>query len=176
VLVRKLKGVHGIVIVSAFVTISTPITAVLGLVVHAVSPAGPGNPGLLEHPGTAGSDATMLLCAVVVGIVGWGGQVCKTRGLQLEGAGAAAMMRNLDLPFSFLWQVLFLSDSEPINALTVFGAIVILSSSVAMGVRKYLTAEKTVDMAAAEDPAGGASGEDSDEDSAELLQVSAVQV
>ena len=69
-----------------------------------------------------------------IGILGFAGQVFKTQGLKWEKAGIGSMMRNLDIVFAFIFGDLLLG--EEIHSLSVFGACVVLISSICIGVLK----------------------------------------
>lgn len=62
-----------------------------------------------------------------MGVVAFIGQVCLTRGFQLESAGMAAVMRYLDVVCVFLWDSLFLR--EQISLWSVVGAVIICVST-----------------------------------------------
>jgi drug/metabolite transporter (DMT)-like permease len=53
-----------------------------------------------------------------------------TRGFQLEKAGPASLIRNLDVVFAFLFQVGLLGD--PATPLSLMGAVLILMTTAIM--------------------------------------------
>ncbi|KAJ1729653.1 hypothetical protein LPJ61_003416 [Coemansia biformis] len=73
--------------------------------------------------------------AGAVGVAAFAGQVLLNRGLQLAPAGPATLMRNLDVVFAFVLGVA-LFDEIP-DALSVAGAGIIVSSTVAMGIYRW---------------------------------------
>jgi len=82
-------------------------------------------------PSSFGSWVTLLF----VGITSFIGQILFNAGVQMEKAGPASMIRNLDVAFSFFWQ-LIVQGIAP-SPWSVLGAVVISASVVAMGVRKW---------------------------------------
>ena len=55
------------------------------------------------------------------------GQLGRTRALALVKTGPAVLMRFLDIPFAFLWQVLLLKQPAPLTS--VAGAVMIVFSA-----------------------------------------------
>ena len=72
---------------------------------------------------------------LLVGIFSFIGQVLFNAGVQREKAGPASMIRNLDVAFSFLWQITI--EGIPPDVWSVFGALIISASVVAMGIKKW---------------------------------------
>ena len=70
-----------------------------------------------------------------VGVTSFIGQIAFNAGVQLEKAGPASMIRNLDVAFSFFWQMIVQGISP--SPWSVLGALIISASVVAMGVRKW---------------------------------------
>ncbi len=70
-----------------------------------------------------------------VGLFSFTGQILFNAGVQREKAGPASMIRNLDVAFSFFWQVVALGIAP--NIWSVLGAIVISGCVLAMGIRKW---------------------------------------
>ena len=62
-------------------------------------------------------------------LAGWAGQFLRTKGLALEKAAPAMLMRFLDIPFAFAWQAGLLRQRPALTA--VCGALVICSCAVA---------------------------------------------
>ncbi len=71
-----------------------------------------------QHP-----SASMWGWMCFVGLMGFVGQATMSRGGQLEKAGPAAMMRNLDVVFAFVLQISFLAETP--SGGSVAGAILI---------------------------------------------------
>jgi drug/metabolite transporter (DMT)-like permease len=91
---------------------------------------------------------------IMVGLCSFVGQILFNAGVQKEKAGPASMIRNLDVVFSFLWQITI--EGILPNAWSVLGAIVISGSVVAMGVRKWRLQEQQPPAAAAAAATGAA--------------------
>ncbi|KAH9119317.1 hypothetical protein LEN26_000682 [Aphanomyces euteiches] len=68
------------------------------------------------------------------GFLGFVGQLFMTKGFQLENIGIASVMRYLDIVFVFIWDTTLLH--EKISVWSFVGAAIILSSAVAIAVRK----------------------------------------
>jgi len=81
----------------------------------------------------SGADSWALIFGV--GIFSYIGQIFFNAGVQLEKAGPASMIRNLDVAFSFIWQVAVLHDQPKVWS--VLGALIISSCVAVMGVRKW---------------------------------------
>ncbi|ETV86462.1 hypothetical protein H257_01654 [Aphanomyces astaci] len=73
------------------------------------------------------------LC-VSTGVFGFLGQLCMTKGFQLENVGIASVMRYLDIVFVFVWDVTLLH--EQISVWSFVGAAIILSCAIAIAIRK----------------------------------------
>ncbi|ETW04727.1 hypothetical protein H310_03876 [Aphanomyces invadans] len=73
------------------------------------------------------------LC-VSTGVFGFLGQLCMTKGFQLENVGIASVMRYLDIVFVFVWDVILLH--EKISVWSFVGATIILSCAIAIAIRK----------------------------------------
>ena len=69
-----------------------------------------------------GSDGAQL---ALIGVMGFFGQWFLNRGMQLERAGPASLMRNIDVVLAFVYQVTLLG--EPINGWSIAGALLITS-------------------------------------------------
>lgn len=65
-----------------------------------------------------------LLC----GVMGFLAQCFMSRGLQLEKAGPASLMRNVDVLFAFVYQAIFI-NSKDITVLSMIGAACIICST-----------------------------------------------
>lgn len=68
------------------------------------------------------------------GWLGFLGQLCLTRGFQLENAGAASVMRYLDVVFVFIWDSTLLH--ERVSAWSLLGAVIICGCAIIIAVRK----------------------------------------
>ncbi|KAJ1849003.1 hypothetical protein LPJ73_003832 [Coemansia sp. RSA 2703] len=73
--------------------------------------------------------------AGLLGLSAFMGQALLNRGLQLVPAGPGMLVRNLDVVFAFAFGVLVFGEQT--GLLPVVGALVIVLSTVAMGVRKW---------------------------------------
>lgn len=71
-----------------------------------------------------------------IGVLSVLGQVMFMKGVQMEEAGPASIVRNLDIIFSFVLQSIFLK-TESFDWLAVFGAVLIVTSVFYVGVEKY---------------------------------------
>ena len=82
-------------------------------------------------PASVASWAILLF----VGVTSFVGQILFNAGVQIEKAGPASMIRNLDVAFSFFWQMIVQGIAP--SPWSVLGAVIISASVVAMGVRKW---------------------------------------
>lgn len=123
VLLRALKGIHFAVIMTNF--------GCFALVMCLMVTWGIG--ALCAPP--CGTDRYLI---VALALFSFGGQILLTLALQMEQAGPVALARSSDIVFAFIWQVLFFSEIP--NAYSVAGAILVLSSVVLTGLRKWVLA------------------------------------
>lgn len=72
---------------------------------------------------------------VFLAVFSFMGQILLTMALQIEEAGPVAIARSADIVFAFLWQLLFFSEIP--NRYSVFGAILVISSIILVGLRKW---------------------------------------
>ncbi|KAJ2398782.1 hypothetical protein GGI23_003039 [Coemansia sp. RSA 2559] len=72
----------------------------------------------------------------MVGVFAFFGQVLLNRGLQLAPAGPGTLMRNLDVVFAFLFGITLFGEIP--DWISVSGSVVIISCTVAMGLRKWI--------------------------------------
>ncbi|CEM04491.1 unnamed protein product [Vitrella brassicaformis CCMP3155] len=79
------------------------------------------------------------LATVGVGFLGFSAQWCLNKGLQLEKAGPAAFMRNLDVALAFIFQVCILG--VPLDPLSVTGAGLVVGSASVMVLRKCVSGQ-----------------------------------
>ncbi|TMW56137.1 hypothetical protein Poli38472_008785 [Pythium oligandrum] len=120
VAVRQLQGINALVIVHYFLLFSV-VSSLLYIAV-------------IEHTFVI-PEATDLWVAVIgTGLFTFFGQMLLTKGLQLEMAGTAPIMRYLDVLCVFVWDSVFLC--ETINKWTVVGAVVICVCSSIITLRK----------------------------------------
>lgn len=68
------------------------------------------------------------------GILGFVGQIFMSKGFQIENAGPAATMRNLDIVLAFIFQTTILN--QPINAFSIVGAILVTVCALAVAYSK----------------------------------------
>lgn len=123
VLLRALKGLHYSVIMTNFGTFALfqTLFTTWGL-------------GQLCWP-ACGTDRLLV---VALALFSFGGQILLTISLQLEQAGPVAIARSADIVFAFIWQVLFFQEVP--NRYSVAGAVLVTSSVLLTGVRKWLVA------------------------------------
>jgi len=123
VLLRALKGLHFSVIMTNFGSFALVQTL---LVTWAL--------GALCIP-RCGLDRLLV---VALALFSFGGQILLTLALQLEQAGPVAIARSADIVFAFIWQVLFFQEVP--NRYSIGGAILVTSSVVLTGLRKWALA------------------------------------
>lgn len=121
VLLRALKGLHFSVIMTNFGTFALfqTLFTTWGL-------------GQLCWP-ACGTDRLLV---VALALFSFGGQILLTLALQLEQAGPVAIARSADIVFAFIWQVLFFQEVP--NRYSIAGAVLVTSSVLLTGVRKWL--------------------------------------
>lgn len=130
VLLRALKGIHFAVIMTNFGSFALVQCLVVTYVI-----------GALCLP-PCGNDRILI---VALALFSFGGQILLTLALQLEQAGPVSIARSSDIVFAFIWQVMFF-DEIP-NRYSVIGAILVMSSVVLTGVRKWLLSLPEVERA-----------------------------
>ncbi|KAJ1523876.1 hypothetical protein ONE63_010431 [Megalurothrips usitatus] len=123
VLLRALKGLHFSVIMTNFGSFALFQTL---LTTWAL--------GQLCWP-ACGTDRLLV---VALALFSFGGQILLTLALQMEQAGPVAIARSADIVFAFIWQVLFFQEVP--NRYSIAGAILVTSSVLLTGVRKWLVA------------------------------------
>lgn len=123
VLLRALKGIHFSVIMTNFgcFALVMCLSVTWGI-------------GALCAP-PCGTDRYFI---VALALFSFGGQILLTLALQMEQAGPVALARSSDIVFAFVWQVLFFGEIP--NAYSVAGAVLVLSSVVLIGLRKWVLA------------------------------------
>lgn len=120
VTLRALKGLHFSVVMTNFGAFALVYTM---LVTWSI--------GSLCWP-TCGTERWLV---IALGIFSFLGQILLTVSLQIEQAGPVAIARTADIVFAFIWQVLFF-DEVP-NGYSIAGAILVTSSVVLTGVKKW---------------------------------------
>ncbi|DBA00910.1 TPA: LOW QUALITY PROTEIN: hypothetical protein N0F65_006110, partial [Lagenidium giganteum] len=106
---RHLKQLHFMVVIHYFLTAATLLSA-LSL-------------AIVQREFVIPLSLGFWLAMLGTGFLGFVGQLCLTRGFQLENAGPASVMRYLDIVFVFIWDTVLLR--ERINVWSVAGAIII---------------------------------------------------
>lgn len=121
VLLRALKGIHFSVIMTNFGSFACVqcllVTYLIG--------------GLCLPP--CGSDRYLIVALAIFSFLG---QILLTVALQIEQAGPVAIARSSDIVFAFVWQVMFFNEIP--NKFSVGGAILVMSSVVLIGLRKWI--------------------------------------
>ena len=74
------------------------------------------------------------------GLSGVFGSLCLNRGLQLENAAPAALMRNVDIVFAFIFDAAFF-DEHP-TPLTLCGGFVVLLSTGGVALAKWWSSRR----------------------------------
>ncbi|XP_045518101.1 solute carrier family 35 member G1 [Pieris brassicae] len=123
VLLRVLKGLHFSVIMTNFGAIAILQTLFVSVVF-----------GTLCMP-NCGTERLLVVCLALFSYLG---QILLTMSLQMEQAGPVAIARSADIVFAFLWQVMFF-DEIP-SKYSVCGAVLVLSSVLLVGLRKWALA------------------------------------
>lgn len=123
VLLRALKGIHFSVIMTNFGSFALVqcllVTYIIG--------------GLCMPP--CGADRYLIVALAVFSFLG---QILLTVALQMEQAGPVAIARSSDIVFAFIWQVMFFNEIP--NKYSIGGAILVMSSVVLTGLRKWILA------------------------------------
>jgi len=71
-----------------------------------------------------------------VGLTAFLGQCCLASGLQLAPAGPGTVMRNLDVVFAYVYQLLLLHDAA--QPLSILGAALVVLSALFLGLAKFI--------------------------------------
>lgn len=121
VLLRALKGLHFSVIMTNFGSFALVYTFIISWFL-----------GSLCMP----SCGTDRLLVVALAIFSFLGQILLTLSLQLEQAGPVSIARSADIVFAFIWQILFFKEVP--NRYSVLGALLVVSSVVLTGLRKWV--------------------------------------
>lgn len=121
VLLRALKGIHFSVIMTNFGAFALVQCLVVTWAI-----------GALCLP-RCGLDRYLIVALALFSFLG---QILLTLALQLEQAGPVAIARSSDIVFAFFWQVLFFSEVP--NRFSVAGAVLVMSSVLLTGLRKWI--------------------------------------
>lgn len=119
VMMRRLRHVNVIGVTTVSMFISLIVSPLLLMLLQTPAPI---NEWLV---------GTLLLA---IGILGLCGQLLKNKGLQMEKAGPASMIRNLDLVLAIFYQVTLLH--EPMHYLSIVGSVLIIVSSIVIAILK----------------------------------------
>lgn len=120
VLLRALKGLHFSVIMTNFGGFALVYTIIVTW-----------SFGALCWP-HCGIDRHLVIALAVFSFLG---QILLTISLQIEQAGPVAIARSADIVFAFIWQVMFFKEVP--NGYSVIGALLVISSVVLTGLRKW---------------------------------------
>ncbi|XP_018321629.1 solute carrier family 35 member G1 isoform X2 [Agrilus planipennis] len=123
VLLRALKGVHFSVLMSNFGAFALVQCLLISWWVG----------GLCMPP--CGFDRLLI---VALAVFSFSGQILLTLALQMEQAGPVSIARSADIVFAFIWQVLFFEEVP--NRYSVTGAVLVLTSVILTGMRKWAIA------------------------------------
>ncbi|XP_055607778.1 solute carrier family 35 member G1-like [Uranotaenia lowii] len=123
VLLRALKGLHFSVIMTNFGAFALVYTLIVCYYL-----------GALCWP-LCGSDRMLV---IALALFSFGGQILLTLALQYEQAGPVAIARSADIVFAFIWQIMFFKETP--NVYSVLGALLVVSSVVLSGMRKWALA------------------------------------
>lgn len=82
-----------------------------------------------------GSDRWLV---IALGVFSFLGQILLTLSLQMEQAGPVAIARSADIVFAFIWQILFFKEVP--NGYSIAGAVLVTSSVVLIGLKKWTQA------------------------------------
>ncbi|KAF0684530.1 Aste57867_23529 [Aphanomyces stellatus] len=128
VVIRRLKSFNFLVVIFYFMLVTSVLSATWIVALEGVR--------LSSMSGfQSGSLSTNVRWTCVgTGFLGFIGQLCMTKGFQLENAGIASVMRYLDIVFVFVWDTTLLH--EHINPWSFVGAAIIFSSAIAIAIRK----------------------------------------
>ncbi|XP_053695866.1 solute carrier family 35 member G1 [Sabethes cyaneus] len=123
VLLRALKGLHFSVIMTNFGAFALIYTLIVCYYL-----------GALCWP-LCGTDRLLV---IALALFSFGGQILLTLALQYEQAGPVAIARSADIVFAFIWQIMFFREAP--NVYSVLGALLVVSSVVLSGMRKWALA------------------------------------
>ncbi|KAJ3660860.1 hypothetical protein Zmor_005289 [Zophobas morio] len=123
VLLRALKGIHFSVIMTNFGSFALCQCLLVTYLI-----------GALCLP-PCGLDRYLIVALALFSFLG---QILLTLALQMEQAGPVAIARSSDIVFAFVWQVLFFNEIP--NRYSIGGAILVMSSVMLTGLRKWILA------------------------------------
>lgn len=121
ILLRALKNIHFSVIMVCFASYSIIQTSTMAFTI-----------GNLTWP----KRGTERMLFIALGLFSFAGQILLTIAAQLEEAGLIAIARSVDIVFAFAWQIIFFNEIP--SWLSLIGAILVTSSVVLIGLRKWL--------------------------------------
>ncbi|ENN72564.1 hypothetical protein YQE_10904, partial [Dendroctonus ponderosae] len=121
VILRALKDVHFSVIMTNFGTFALFQCLIVAYFI-----------GALCLP-ACGLDRYLIVALAVFSFLG---QILLTIALQLEQAGPVAIARSTDIIYAFIWQVLFFEEVP--NRFSIIGSILVMSSVILTGLRKWV--------------------------------------
>lgn len=123
VILRALKDVHFSVIMTNFGMYGLIQCLIVTLFI-----------GALCLP-VCGMDRILIVALAVFSFLG---QILLTVALQMEQAGPVAIARSTDIVYAFIWQVLFFKEIP--NRFSIIGAILVMSSVILTGLRRWVLA------------------------------------
>ena len=97
------------------------------------------------------STASVWFGLLLIGTFSFVGQILFNAGVQREKAGPASMIRNLDVAFAFMWQIVI--EGIAPNPWSVLGAFIISACVVAIGLKKMSTHDPSPPVTAPGPPA-----------------------
>ena len=103
-------------------------------------------PWAMLSEGAVVPDMTQILVLIAIGIMAFLGQCTLNSGLQHAQAGPGTVMRNLDVVFSYIYQVFLLHSAASI--FSIVGAGLIIFSAGLVAYAKWLKSKKQVAAAA----------------------------
>lgn len=121
VILRALKEVHFSVIMTNFGTFALFQCVIVAYFI-----------GALCLP-ACGLDRYLIVALAVFSFLG---QILLTIALQIEQAGPVAIARSTDIIYAFIWQVLFFEEVP--NRFSIIGSILVMSSVILTGLRKWV--------------------------------------
>ncbi|KAF0694581.1 Aste57867_14569 [Aphanomyces stellatus] len=124
VYMRKLASLHYVVVIFYFLLSSASLAGTWIVLFEN------GTFLLVDQP----SVTSPVVLASAAARTGFLGQLCVTKGFQMEAIGIASVVRYLDVVFAFVWDAVWLD--EPIHAASVAGAALIIACAAVIFVRK----------------------------------------
>ncbi|KAL7648195.1 UNVERIFIED_CONTAM: hypothetical protein RMT77_000098 [Armadillidium vulgare] len=121
VLLRVLKNIHYSIILFDFSLVALIITPLAAMT--------------SSHPCVPSCGYQRWLI-VAIGFLSFGGQILKTKALQIEEAGPVAIARTADVVFAFIWQLIFFGELP--DLFTLLGTMLVTSSVLLLGIRRWI--------------------------------------